>query len=881
MTDQPRPPSSELNPPFSIEAEKALLGSVLINPDVFLTLSAFLKADDFFILRHSHIWSAMLRLSERREPVDPELLADELENIRQLEAIGGRAYISELANSTPPSVNAEFYGQLGERAAVRRRLRKAADEMKALAADEALDLEAVIAKAENSLFTVTDRQLKRDFMPMEEAVGQYFDRIEYLIQNPDAQYGVPSGFRDLDQLLGGFQKSDLLIFAGRPGMGKTSFLLSAAMNAARMNQVVAIFSMEMGSDQLVQRLVSMETGINSQNLRLGRLTQGEYGRFVESADRLSRMPIFFDQTSQLTPNALRVKCRRLQHEHGLDMIIVDYLQLMSAGGNFQNNRVQEISYISRALKEMARELNVPLFSASQLSRAVESRQDKRPQLSDLRESGCLSGETLVHLPDEGRYVPIRSLMGRDSFRISALNTTTYQLEPAEVSAAFCTGTKPVFRLTTRLGHTIRATGNHKFLTIDGWTRLDELAIGQHLALPRELKHGAEQTMSDSELGLLAHLIGDGCTLPRHSIQYTTREPDLAELVASLARDVFGARIEPHIKPEPGHSWLQVFLTSSRRLTHGVHNPVRDWLEPMGVFGLRSHEKRVPDKVFAQPQDAAGRFLRHLWATDGCIKADVSHPTVYYATSSPQLARDVQTLLLQQGISARLKRVSQGTKGRPQYHVIVSGVGDLSLFVQRVGAVGSYKGAQLIQVEHYLRVTDGNTNRDVIPAAIWRKYALPAMQAQGMTGRQLYGGMGTAYAGNTLYKQNVGRERAGRLAAVVSSAEIAALANSDVYWDTVVSIEPDGETDVYDLTVPEHHNFVAGNIIVHNSIEQDADVVMFLYRDVVYNKATEFPNQADVIVAKHRNGRTDTVSLYFDAGLTKFMDGAVRRVSLSE
>ena len=395
MTDQPRNPLFDANPPASIEAEKALLGSVMINPDAFLTISAFLKPDDFFFLRHQHIWSGMLRLSERREPIDIELLAEELENVRQLEAIGGRAYLAELTNSTPTSMHAEFYGQLIERAAVRRRLLRAVDDMKALATDEAIDIEAVIAKAENTLFGVTDRQLKRDFMPMEEAVGQYFDRIEYLIQNPEAQYGVPSGFRDLDSLLGGFQKSDLLIFAGRPGMGKTSFMLSAAMNAARLGQTIAVFSMEMGSDQLVQRLVSMETGINSQNLRLGRLNQGEYNRFVESAGRLSRLPIFFDQTSQLSPNEMRVKCRRLQHEYGLDMIVVDYLQLMSAGGNFQNNRVQEISYISRALKEIARELNVPMMSASQLSRAVESRQDKRPQLSDLRESGSIEQDADV------------------------------------------------------------------------------------------------------------------------------------------------------------------------------------------------------------------------------------------------------------------------------------------------------------------------------------------------------------------------------------------------------------------------------------------------------------------------------------------------------
>jgi len=867
--------------PASIESEMALLGAVLVNPEAFLAISSFLQADDFFLLKHQHVWTAMQNLSNRKMPIDVLTAAEELDAAHHLEAIGGMGYLTQLLNSTPSSVHAEFYGQIVERASVRRRLMRAADEMKALARDEQIDLEMVISKSETTLFGVTERQMKRDFQTMRDAVGTYFDRIDSLIQNPGSSYGVPSGFRDLDSLLGGFQRQALMIFAGRPGMGKTSFLLSAAVNAARQNQSVAIFTMEMGAEEIVQRMIAMETAISSEKLRRGDLNAAEYNRFVEAAGRISDFPIYIDDTPGLNPIQLRTKTRRLQHEFGLDLVIVDYLQLMNGGAAFQNNRVQEIGYISRSLKELARELNVPVFSAAQLSRAVESRQDKRPQLSDLRESGCLTGDSRVHLPDEGRFIPIQELVGRSGFRITSLNTETWKLESSEVSAAFSTGTQPVYRMQTRLGRAIRATANHKFLTIDGWKRLDELESGERLALPRILDHAVSETISQPELALLGHLIGDGCTLPRHSIQYTTREIDLAEIVVKLATECFGDAIVPRIHQETGHSWYQVFLASARRLTHGVHNPIRDWLEKMGVFGLRSHQKRIPDIVFSQSSQAIGRFLRHLWATDGCIKADSAHPAVYYASSSPELAWGVQTLLLQLGINARLKIVSQGNKGRPQHHVIVSGKDDLALFVNRVGAVGQYKSTHLEAVRLYTETTTANTNRDIIPFTIWSLWAVPAMKANQITTRQMYSGMGTAYAGTTLYKQNLSRARAERLSVVVNSSHIAALARSDIYWDEIIDILPDGTEPVYDMTVPGNHNFVAENMVVHNSIEQDADVVMFLYRDVVYNQATEFPNSADVIVAKHRNGRTDTISLYFDGSLTKFMDGAVRRISLNE
>jgi replicative DNA helicase len=381
------------NVPYSQEAEEAVIGAVLINPNSFLTVAAFLRDDDFYFLRHSYIWQAMQRLHERRDPIDNVTLGKELEGMGHLSDIGGYAYITQLIASTPTSVHAEVYGRIVERSAIRRRMLKAADEIRALAVDEELNIDRVAAEAEVRLFNVTERQLKREFVSMNEAVNEYFDRIEHLIQNQSESMGLPSGFRDLDALLGGFQRSDLLIFAGRPGMGKTSFLLSTAVNAARIGGRVAIFTMEMGVEQITQRMISMETGISTQKLRLGRITPQEYTRFVEAAGRVSRFPIFIDDTPALNPMQMRTKCRRLKHEHGIDLIIVDYMQLMNSGGQYQNNRVQEISFISRSLKELARELNVPLFSAAQLSRAVEQRQDKRPVLSDLRESGSIEQDS--------------------------------------------------------------------------------------------------------------------------------------------------------------------------------------------------------------------------------------------------------------------------------------------------------------------------------------------------------------------------------------------------------------------------------------------------------------------------------------------------------
>ncbi len=651
----------------------------------------------------------------------------------------------------------------------------------------------------------------------------------------------------------------------------TSLALSLAYNVAFLSRsTVGVFSLEMSRDQLVQRILAMHTGIDMQRLRTGNLRADELNLAFEGMGVLSELPIYIEDTPGLSITEVRSKARRLHAETGVNLIMIDYLQLMS--GRRTDNRVQEVSEISRGLKALARELNVPVIALSQLSRAVEGRQSHVPMLSDLRESGCLAGESLVYLPDEGVYRRIDELVGKAGFKVLALNTETWKLEPRPVTNAFSTGVKPVYRLTTRLGRSIRATGNHKFLTVDGWKRLDELTKEDRLALPRQLPGPAAATMCDDELALLALLIGDGCTLARQPIHFTTADADMAQLAAELATRVFGDAVTPRVSPE--RTWYQVFLAASARLTHGVRNPVAAWLDTMGVFNLRSHEKRVPERVFAQPAAQIAHFLRYLWATDGCVHLSSGGrhaPTVYYATSSERLATDVQSLLLRLGINATLRRTPQTGKGRDQFHVDVSGSTDQRRFVELVGAVGLRKQAQLELVDAYLTHRTANTNRDVLPRQVWRALAVPAMQALGMTTREMQVGLENAYCGTALYKQNVSRERAQRLAQVVGSDELHRLATSDVYWDEIVSIEPDGKAEVYDLTVEGLHNFVANDIIPHNSIEQDADIVMFIYREELYDKETDKKGIAEIHMAKHRNGPLGIVPLRFEARTTRFQN----------
>ncbi len=375
--------------PHSREAEEAVIGAVLLNPEAYYDVAGILEAEDFYIHRNRWIWQAIERLQQNRIALDVVTLSEELDQQGQLAEIGGTAYLTSLVTAVPSAMHAEAYARIVEETAVRRRMLEAANQIAKLAFDEETGLDAVMGDAEKAIFGISNRRLTRDMEPIRVTLSEYYDRISELAKMDDEIRGVPTGFIDLDRLLGGLQPSDLLIVAGRPGMGKTGFALSIAKNAALTHKKhVAIFSLEMANEQLVQRLLAQETGIDSQRLRTGKLEPDEWPTFTHAIEVLSDTHIFLDDTPGITPLQLLTKCRRLHMEFNLDLVIVDYLQLMS-GGMRSENRVQEVSFISRQLKILARELNVPVLAAAQLSRAVEQRADKRPVLSDLRESGSL------------------------------------------------------------------------------------------------------------------------------------------------------------------------------------------------------------------------------------------------------------------------------------------------------------------------------------------------------------------------------------------------------------------------------------------------------------------------------------------------------------
>jgi replicative DNA helicase len=395
-------------PPQNLDAEKSLLGAILIDEEVLADATEFAHASDFYDKNHGLIFGAMVRLFEKHKPVDLLTLTEELKRKDELDIIGGSAYLTELTNYVPTSAHASAYAEMVGQKAVRRRLIKASGDISELGYDESTTTQELLEKAEAELFSVSDQSLKQDLVTLESILTDSFDRIEELHKNKGALRGIRTGYRDLDRMTAGLQRSDLIVLASRPAMGKTTLVTNLAYNVATIEKKsVLFFSLEMSKEQLVDRMLADASGVDSWNIRTGNLTDDDFAKLSEAMGEMAEAPIYIDDTPGLSVLEMRTKSRRVAHEHQLGLIIVDYLQLMQAAGNHGGNRVQEVSEISRGLKLIARELDVPLIALSQLSRSVESRTPPIPQLSDLRESGSIEQDadivTFIYRP--GYYEP--------------------------------------------------------------------------------------------------------------------------------------------------------------------------------------------------------------------------------------------------------------------------------------------------------------------------------------------------------------------------------------------------------------------------------------------------------------------------------------------
>lgn len=849
-------------PPHDTDAEIAVLGSFMIDEQSPYKIADHITGEDFYHPNHRIVYDAVLDLFGSHQPIDIISVSNRLQEKKQLEMIGGISTLTSFINTVPTAANISHYASIIRKKRILRDMIEASHHINQLGYSSSADVDVLLDEAERKIFSISQASLRKQFVSIRSALEEAFERIDRLHKNKDELRGVSTGFKHLDMKLSGLQQSDLIILACRPSLGKTSFALNVARHAAlEQNVPVGIFSLEMSTQQLIDRMLAAEAFVDLWRLRNGRLSDDEFPRLRDAMSRLSQAPLFIDDEPSINIVQMRAKARRLQAERGLGLIIVDYLQLM-VPRTATDSMVHQVTEISRSLKQLARELNVPVLALSQLSRAVEQRHPPIPRLSDLRESGCLHKDTLIMRADSGERIPIKNLVGKTNIPVFSLNERR-QLEIKMISRIFSSGIKQLFELKTKSGRKIKASGNHPFYTLSGWQRLSQLNPKTHIATPRaHAPTNDSPSMPDDEAILLAHLLGDGCVLPRQPIHYTSADEENIKVVSVVAERLFG--INPRLVRQK--NWWHVYLPSPYHLTHNRHHPIINWFNNLGIKPVRSYEKIVPQAIFTSSQKQIQLFLHHIWATDGNISfkklpGRKLAGNIYYSTSSETLSENIQHLLIRIGILSTLRRVVKSGY-KPNYQVHVQGQQMQLKFCNLVGSYGS-RGNIIPELKKNLEEISANPNNDIIPKDAWHIYVEPEKIRNEMSWRNFSEKIDTAYCGTSLFESGLSRERMTRVAEALASPLLLSIAESDIYWDEIVSITPLGQEEVFDATVPDAHNFLANDFIVHNSLEQDADVVMFIYREDRYRENSGRPNQADILIEKHRNGPTGKVTLYFD------------------
>jgi replicative DNA helicase len=1110
----PAPQAEARVPPQDLEAEAAVLGSIMLDSSALARVLDLLVPEDFYRENNAQIYRAALTLFREGEPIDNVTVAAQLEKMGVLERVGGRAQLAIIQDSVPTAANAEYYARIVKAKAYKRRLIAAGAQVTALGYDESLDADEAVNQAQAQVYALSADRIGSGLERLYDLLKPAMDRIDAQMASGGAVIGIPSGFHDLDRMTNGFKPSDLVIVAGRPSMGKclaswtliddpetgeritieeavrrrlgrvmalspdgrlrpaqvgdwvdsgvqpcfrvrtrsgrevdvtghhpfltglgwrplhelgagvriavpqavpcfgrdcsltleearrlgralaavaaesarglpsrvwcfdaprlaaflqalldrmarpgaagmelttpsralardlqhalvrfgipsrlqplpqawrllleaplpeplparvggggrleaepsdvlweeiaeieslgpqrvydltvpeganfvaqdvlvhnTSFVLNIALKAAvEEKRPVAIFSLEMSKEQLVERMLCEQARIDAQRLHRGLLSDVEYERLASSLGPLGDAPIFIDDSPLLDDLTLRLKARQARSREGIEMMIVDYLQLMHGrGGGDDANRVQEVSAISRALKSIARELKIPVIAISQLSRAPEARPDKRPILSDLRESGCLTEDTRLFRADTGMPVTIRELLegGCQGVLVWSLDERR-RLVPAPLTRVFRSGIKRVFRLRLASGYEVKASANHRFLAQTGWRSLAELRPGQGIATPRRLPEPLRPVpWNPDRLALLAHLIAGAHVLPSGELRYVGADLASLELVERVAGAEFGLRPRRRV----------VGNQPSLDLGGGKRSPLVAWLDDLGVLGLGGRRRRVTERVLAAPDHDVASFLGHLWAANGGRDGSAS---VCFETASPQLAEDISLLLLRLGVHGRTCRVLGGT-GRARYQVWVREADQLARLWARI-RFHQVERAQLAAVGAGLQM-----------GAVTSRDTLAAVRCSIRDPSELLTTPGTVGPAPSTWRDAAAARSGAACLSAVGEVGPQDIRRGDVHWDTIVAIEDLGEMEVYDGTVAGTHNFIADGIVAHNSIEQDSDIVMFLYRDDYYNREkSEKPGVAEVIVAKHRNGPTGTVELMFRKELTRFENLERRR-----
>ncbi|GEA84664.1 replicative DNA helicase [Cellulomonas gelida] len=770
-------------PPQDLEAERSVLGGMMISKDAIADVIEQIRGTDFYRPAHEVVYDAIIDLYGRGEPADAITVADELTKRGEIGRIGGAPYLHTLIASVPTAANAGYYARIVRERAILRKLVEAGTRIVQLGyGTDGGDVDELVNNAQAEVYAVTERRSSEDYLPLSEIIGGTVDEIEAAGHRGEGMIGVPTGFSDLDRLTNGLHPGQMIVVAARPAIGKSTLGIDVVRSAAiKHNMSAVVFSLEMSRNEIVMRLLSAEARVHLQKLRTGQMGEDDWAKIAQTMGKISAAPLFIDDSPNMSLMEIRAKCRRLKQRHDLKLVVIDYLQLMTSGKRVES-RQQEVSEFSRALKLLAKELEVPVIAISQLNRGPEQRTDKKPQMSDLRESGCLTEDTRVLRADTGAETTLGEL-----YALRATDVPVWALDDRlqyvrrHLTHVFPTGVKPTYRLRLASGKEVTATANHPFLTYEGWTPLGELEPGSRIGVPRHVP-GPEQTATwlDRDVTMLARMIA-GRTAP-------------------------GAAVwDDEVWEQLGES--------------------------------------LPASLFHLPKPQIALFLRTLLTQNGAVTLDGGTGLVTLRATGRRVLDGVSRLLLRFGISTRIRRSTDG--------MVLELVekDDLRRLLQEVGI----EGRHAVTADELLRrVRERDADASTEPVRMWDEVRTVLMAAAARS-------------------QAEGRAPLAQVVDVLDRADLQVDAVNDLLWDEVVAIEPMGDQQVFDATVVGTHNFIANGIAVHNSIEQDADMVILLHREDAYEKESPRAGEADLIVAKHRNGPTDTITVAFQGHFSRFVD----------
>lgn len=859
-------------PPSDLDAEGAILAWVILEPgDYDRCVAIGLEASHFYAAPNRQIWEAICNLSESKQYIDLVEVAGDLRLRGLLEQVGS-SYLARLTDLGPvegkPGLLEQYCRTVIQHWRARQVIALSQTTIAALYHPKGVPSRDVIEEHETRVWEVAHDEREATYELAGAIGGRGLAELAHAFRTGQT-IGATTGYADLDKMTGGYQPGHLVTLAARTGQGKTALAGSSLLRTTKppadgsLPDAVYFHSLEMPKEEISLRLVCVQASIEYARLRQNQLTEMQWRELFRAADELLKHPILIGDKAALTVTELRSIIRKIKRDitrgtikaKKLVLAAVDYMQLMT--GEQGGGRELEISSITRGLKQLAKSEGLCILGLSQVNREKEkgssSATDRRPSLANLRE--CLAGDQWVYDARTGARVQIRDL--KEGTIVSALGDD-WKLHPAVSASAWSTGKKKIFKLTTGTGRTLRAAGEHRVRVLEGWKTLADLEPHERIAVPRVVPEPTEPSrrFTPDELALLGYLISDGTYTRYRSVGYVKADPALVNNVRRIALSRFGITAKDHKCQGDSE---QIELTVTRGRGRRGQNPVILWLKELGIHDQNGPEKTIPEEVLRMDNNALGHFLGALWAGDGSVvKRKRSGWALKFTSTSFQLLDQVMWILTRLGIVAGHGPAEFNTKSKvPIATITIHDQLMIRRFAERVPMLG-IKGEKLRRaaIEPMVREKPGF---DRLPLAV-NELIRAEKTRQGHTYRSL----GWVHQGKHISRPNLAK-----VAATLGSTSLRELAESDVLWDQVESVVPDGEEETFDLSVPGAENFVAQNMCLHNSgaIENDSDAVWFIYREKYYNKDAD--DQAEIIVAKQRGGATGTVKLIFDGPTISF------------